>query len=535
MARKISPGCGPIPTHMHAADLLIVDDDGTQRAIIGEILEAEGHSVRHASDGLQALEEVQHRLPDLILLDILMPCLDGISTLRKLRAEDSSASLPVIVTTGLDDARSIQAAFDAGATDFLVKPVQERVLVERVRFVLRADAMMRELREARRSAENEERLKTEFVGTVSHEMRTPLNGILGIARLLLQQNLSPAVNENIAMILQSAERLRTTVEAMLDYSELELGKLALQSEPVLPSLLVAQLREAFAAGAVKLGTELTFSLSDSLPRAFRGDPARIRQIVASLIDNSLRYSGATSVDVTLSPIDQQARSGLQIVVRDDGSGLAEPDQEALFTPFARTQRPMARSVAGLGLGLSMCSRLVHLMDGDLRLESSPGQGATVSIRLPLPTVEQPPADNPSPRPEGHAHGLPVLVVEDNPINARLLSRLLRKRGFDVRLASHGLEAIEHFRRESALELILMDLNMPVMDGFEATRRIRQISRTSGRSPWIAAVSAHADSRSRRLAFEAGVDEFLAKPFDTKSLISILERATNKRSRNAPVS
>lgn len=518
------------------AEILIVDDDGTQRVIIEEILAGQGHVVRTAEDGVAALEAITERLPDLVLLDILMPRLDGISTLRSLRSEQETASLPVILTTGLDDARSIQAGFDAGATDFLVKPVQERVLIERVRFVLRSSAMVRELRQAREVAENAERLKTEFVGNVSHEMRTPLNGILGMARLLLQADLPPSDRESAAMILSSGERLRTTVEALLDYSELELGNLTLQDSPFIPSHLVDELREAFEPAAEESGISLRIHAAPSLPGTLLGDSRRLHQIAANLIDNAIRYSGASHIDVHLSPLSAGSGEGLRIMVHDDGCGLPPEQRQLAFQPFVQPHRTMSRTGAGLGLGLSLCTHLAHLMGGEFQLDPTVQPGTAFVVTLPLRAIEQA-RGLPESELSGDSYDQrqgPVLVAEDNPVNAKLLVHLLDRRGFGVELAPDGREAVDRFRRERSINVVLMDLNMPRMDGFQATREIRTLSREQGRKPWIAAVSAHADAKNQRLAFEAGVDEFVAKPFDAKRLIALIEQASSTRDSDAVV-
>ncbi|GAB4370659.1 MAG: hypothetical protein Kow0062_05560 [Acidobacteriota bacterium] len=509
--------------------VLVVDDDVALRLLMRETLEASGFDVVEAGDGEEALAAIRNEPPDLVVLDLLMPVRDGLSALREIRQDEQVARLPVIVVTGLDDPGSIRQAFEAGATDFLTKPVQWTVFAERVRYTLRASRMSERYRRAREEAVAALRVKSEFVGSISHELRTPLNGLVGTAELLSRRPLPDEEARLVHDLLESARQMERIVADLLDFTRLEAGSVQVRPRPFALAALLTALERRHAAAARRKSLDLRVTRAGSTPSTVVGDPDRIRQVLDNLVENAIKFTerGTVALECTAAP------DGVLFAVEDTGPGIPPSMREAVFAPFRQLDGSTRRDHGGSGLGLAICRRLVDGMGGTIRIRDARTGGARFEVLLPLRSAE---ADAPGLAAlpavaEEHASGpagLRVLVVEDHPINRRLAVRMLESLGHRTVEAENGRDAIAAALGER-FDVILMDLQMPLVDGFDAAKEIRRHERArGGHETPIIALTAHAAPEFEARCRAAGMDGFVSKPLHLDDLSRALARACGAR-------
>lgn len=387
---------------------------------------------------------------------------------------------------------------------------------------------------AKEAAEANARAKSEFLANMSHELRTPMNGVIGMADLLLAEELSATQREYAETIRTSADHLLALLNDILDFSKIEAGAMTLEHIPFAPAEPIGSLIDTFRPGAVKKGLALAADLSPRLPAALLGDPLRLRQVLANLVGNALKFTPSGSVTVYIDWVAER----LILAVRDTGIGIDEATLAKLFTPFTQADSSMTRKYGGTGLGLAITKRLVELMGGAISVASQPGQGSTFRVEIPAPlaTLESEGATGQAAlateaaAPQMGAHTLSILVAEDNRVNQQVVTAMLQRLGHRVTLAADGSEAVEAFCN-GHFDLILMDALMPKMDGFDATQAIRTIEATRGGHVPIAALTASVLEGDREKCLAAGMDDFLAKPITLDSLKNFLkELADGDRAR-----
>ncbi len=390
--------------------------------------------------------------------------------------------------------------------------------------------MEEELREARRLAEETAQAKANFLATMSHEIRTPLNGVIGFASLLAETPLDPNQQEFCRSIRSSGNMLLGIVNDILDFSKAEAGRMTLEESPFDPEVAVRSCLDILRPAAEEKGLRLGLTLATDLPAAVVGDLNRCRQIVTNLLSNAVKFTREGGVDVTLSARPAAPDSvELVVAVADTGLGM-EPEQlETIFEPFKQAEASIARRFGGTGLGLAISERLARLMGGVISVQSRPGVGSCFTLTLPCRVAETPGREGPAaerpaaPKPEPRlAIGPRVLVVDDNELNRRLAVHMLRAIGCHPDVAENGREAVEA-QRTHGYDVVLMDLQMPVMSGLDAARLIREGSGDAVR-PWIAAVTAHAMAGDRARCVAAGMNDYLSKPLRLAELQQMMARA-----------
>jgi signal transduction histidine kinase len=389
---------------------LIADDDVIIRMFAREALEQAGWAVEEAENGQEACVAFQHRPPDVVLLDVMMPVMDGFSTCAALRRLPAGEHTPILIMTGLDDFDSITKAYDAGATDFIVKPLNAILLTNRIRYMVRANQVLQELRasqaaltQARDAAIEGARLKAEFLATMSHEIRTPMNGVLGMTDWLLDTELTAEQRDCAETIRSSGDALLVIINDILDFSKIESGKLSLELLDFELSGFMDRILALFTDRARRKGLILTSRIAEGVPSTLYGDPTRLQQILSNLLANAVKFSdhGAVSIHVDLAQRHPDRRLEFPTVgyggsstpedrvayvrfsVSDHGIGIPPEAFSKLFQPFVQADGSTTRKYGGTGLGLAICKQLTELMGGHIGAESEPEKGSTFRITIPV--------------------------------------------------------------------------------------------------------------------------------------------------------
>ncbi|HEX2875297.1 MAG TPA: ATP-binding protein [Polyangiaceae bacterium] len=396
--------------------------------------------------------------------------------------------------------------------------------------LLRLQGLLEENRLARARAEAANEAKSAFLASMSHEIRTPMNGVIGVAQLLAESPLNDAQRRHVSTISRSGELLLAVINDILDFSKVEAGKLTIASAPVAIRPLVSEVCDLVSAAARAKGLELQESIASDLPEAVLGDDQRLRQILLNLLSNAIKFTerGSVSVKVRKSPDAER----LRFEVVDTGIGIPESHHATLFDAFTQVEDFSTRRHGGTGLGLAICKRFVTLMHGTLGVESTAGAGSSFWFELPLVSAEPalPTAPKVSRAPVEGASAVRLLAVDDNEINRGVIEHLALQLGYEIDLVEGGREAVERVSGGARYAVILMDCQMPDIDGYTATREIRAWEeRTRAKRTPIVAVTAHALAGEEEKVRAAGMDAFLPKPVRLEALGSLLSTWTQARS------
>ncbi len=380
------------------------------------------------------------------------------------------------------------------------------------------------LREAKENAEAANMSKSVFLANMSHEIRTPMNAILNMAHLALKTDLTPTQRNYISKISDSGALMLRILNDILDFSKIEARKMEVEQRSFDPQEELESLLELSRQLAEQKGLSFHAKLDPHIPARLMGDPLRLRQILINLCNNAIKFTERGQVALEARLLGDRPGTWVEFLVKDTGIGIEEVDQAKLFQPFSQADASITRRYGGTGLGLAICGMLARLMGGEISLESRLGVGSTFRLLLPfgLPETDaDAPSDVPPEAPVQLAAGLRVLIAEDNPINQEILIALLKDMGVRSAVASNGQEAVDMFMADPTFDAIFMDVQMPDMDGYTATRHIRQCGLPGAATIPIIAMTAHAMRGDADKSLAAGMSAHLTKPVDVALLARTL--------------
>jgi signal transduction histidine kinase/HPt (histidine-containing phosphotransfer) domain-containing protein len=536
--------------------ILVIDDVIENVAVLGAAL-SQVADVQFATSGQEGLELARRTAPDLILLDVMMPDMDGFEVCGRLQQDEATRVIPVIFVTARTDAASESRGLALGAVDFIHKPLRPDLVQARVRLHLELARRTQELQaanqvledqvarrtqdlmDALQRAEGTARSKTDFLARMSHELRTPLNAVIGLAQVGLREEASGRSTQTLyPRILSAGQHLLRVVNDVLDYSRIEAGKSTVESQPFDLAATVAQAVQLLEPQAVAQGISLRVEWTPASRARLLGDGQRIQQVLVNLLSNAVKFTERGHVVLRIA--SQGARHVFE--VSDTGIGLTPEQISRLFQPFEQADNSSTRRHGGTGLGLVISRHLAREMGGDITVRSTPGQGSTFSFSVTLPESQvrdtEPGALIGA---TGRLHGLSVLAAEDMEVNRFLLAHVLEQEDARVLFAEDGAAAVRAVQdqartaggpapRVAPFDVVLMDLQMPVMDGFEATRRIRAIRADLP----IIGLTAHALPEERARCLDAGMSGHVAKPVDVEELVIAIQRACRARALGFPL-
>ncbi|WP_320169985.1 response regulator [Maridesulfovibrio sp.] len=510
--------------------ILVVDDERIVNLDIQATLKRLGYAIAgDAVSGQDAIEKTSRLKPDLVLMDIkLSGAMDGVEASNFII---KSFDIPVVFLTAYSDEQTLNRAKLSGPFGYLLKPFEERDLRSAIEIALYKHSMEQEFRQAVHDAQAANEAKSSFLATISHELRTPMNGILGLSEILMNSGLDSEQQEYVELIKGSANSLLRVLNDLLDYSKIERRILELREGLFDPRRTLALIMNTHSSQAAKKGLQMECFIHPEISGEIKGDSGRLMQVLNNLISNAIKYTDKGGICVEVMPDDYASEPypdgcvRLLFAVSDTGVGISRDKADTIFESFTQLEDYMTRKHGGIGLGLTISYNLVNMLKGTMWLETEPCVGSSFFFTAVFRTSSETELSSNSDTDEVENRIFNsmkrVLLADDNIITRRVVSAFLEKANCDLDIVENGRDVLVELQKKK-YDMVVMDIQMPVMDGLEATRIIRSgsIPEIDPETP-ILALTAHAMKGDRERCLEVGMNGYLSKPFRSSGLLEAM--------------
>jgi len=508
--------------------ILIVDDKRENLVALEVVLKGLDVDFVRALSGNEALSQTINHEFALAIIDVQMPDMDGFETVELIHDDPTITYFPVIFVSAIyKEAQYVVKGIETGAVDFISKPIVPVILQGKVRVFLDLYKQKKllessnvELKIAKEKAEKKDLLKSLFLATMSHEIRTPMNGIIGVSELLKQTPLTQDQLDLVNIMSVSGNNLLLIINDILDISKIEAGQIKLENSHFDLYNSAKEVISLLGVKAKEQGDKLDLKISDDVPQYVKGDSMRLKQILLNLANNAVKFTKDGEVSISISYLkEQNKKHKIEFKVTDTGIGIHENEKGKLFKQFSQVNQSTQREYGGTGLGLAISKSLVELMEGSIGVDSIPGEGSTFWFNILFDKSKEAEVNNVENKVSDSkpVDPLNILVVEDNLINQKVAIGIIKQLGHKVSVADNGKIGVDMYKANK-YDIVLMDIQMPVMDGFVATKEIREWEHDEKLKPGhIIALTANALKEDKERCFKIGMNDFLSKPFKIKDI------------------